>query len=161
MMDRTLFRHGAAVRVRNYEIDWQGIVHNAEYLLYFEVGRVTYLQELGVRVDVSAVQHESRVVVVRNEIDYRSPARFGETLTVHTGVAAVGETSFTFEGLIEEAVTGRPVAENVSVHVWLDPQGRRSVRVPEEFRTRVRAFEGRNCRFRTDREAGNPSPAGG
>ncbi len=159
-MDRTLFRHTVPVRVRNYEIDWQGIVHNAEYLHYFEVGRVAYLEELGVRVDITTIQHESRVVVARNEIDYRSPARFGETLMVHTRIAAVGETSFTFEGYIEEEGSGRAVAENISVHVWLDPEGRRPVPVPAGFRERVRAFEGRNCEFRALPASGNRLPGG-
>ena len=81
-MERTKFKHHTQVRVRNYEIDWQGIVHNANHLLYFEVGRVVYLGDVGIKVDINTIQHDSKVVVARNEIDYRSPARFGEVLDV-------------------------------------------------------------------------------
>ena len=36
-LDIAKFKHETQVKVRNYEIDWQGIVHNAVYLYYFEV----------------------------------------------------------------------------------------------------------------------------
>ena len=155
--DRALFRHSCRLRVRNYEIDWQGIVHNAVYLQYFETGRIAYLEELGVKVDIAAIQHDSRVVVARNEIDYRSPARFGQTLTVRTRVSRVGRTSFVFEGLLEDALTGRLVAENVSVHVWLDEAGGAPVPVPESFRRLVVAFEGRNLEIGPESDPQAPS----
>jgi len=141
-MDRSFFRHAVDLSIRNYEIDWQGIVHNGNILLYCEVGRIRYLQDLGLPVTVDSIQGDSRVVVARNEIDYRSPARFGEPLRVLTRVASIGTTSFTFEGIVEEAAAGRIIAENVSVHVWLDKITGEPVPVPEGFRTLVEKFEG-------------------
>ena len=63
---------------RSYEIDWQGIVHNAVYLHYFEVGRIEYLNTIGAKVDINTINLDSKVVLARNEIDYRNPARFGD-----------------------------------------------------------------------------------
>ncbi len=148
MSERQLFRHATRLQVRNYEIDWQGIVHNAIYLHYFETGRIAYLQSLGVRIDVNTIQHENRVVVARNEVDYRSPARFNESLIVLTRVAELGRTSFTFEGWIEEQSTSRLIAENRSVHVWLDGQNRAPVELPGTFVETVIKFEGKNCVIR-------------
>lgn len=141
-MDLSRFKHRTQVRVRNYEIDWQGIVHNANYLLYFEVGRVDYLEHLGIKVDINTIQHESKVVVARNEIDYRSAARFGEVLNVYTRVSFIRNTSFAFEGVLEESTTGRRVAENVSIHVWINHLTNQPLQVPEEFRRAVQRFEG-------------------
>jgi len=143
-MDRTKFKHHTQVRVRNYEIDWQGIVHNANHLLYFEVGRIAYLGDVGIKVDLNTIQHDSKVVVARNEIDYRSPARFGEVLDVYTRISYIRETSFAFEGFIEDSGGKRLISENVSVHVWLDHRTDRPLRVPEEFRKWVLRFEGSN-----------------
>lgn len=143
-MERTKFKHHTQVRVRNYEIDWQGIVHNANHLLYFEVGRVVYLGDVGIKVDINTIQHDSKVVVARNEIDYRSPARFGEVLDVYTRISYIRETSFVFEGFIEDSASKRLISENVSVHVWLDHRTDRPLRVPEEFRKWVQRFEGSN-----------------
>ena len=120
-MDKSLFKHKTQIRVRNYEVDWQGIVHNATHLLYFEVGRIEYLKHLGVKIDLTSIQNESRVVLVRNEIDYKSPARFDEVLNVYTRVSYIRNTSFGFEGIIEEASKKRFIAENLAIHVWLAP----------------------------------------
>ncbi len=79
-MDRLQFKHKTSIRVRNYEVDWQGIVHNANYLLYCEVGRIEYLRDLGAKVDMQSINGSSKVVLVRNEIDYKSSARFDELL---------------------------------------------------------------------------------
>jgi acyl-CoA thioester hydrolase len=74
---RRKFNHSVPLQVRNYEVDWQGIVHNAVYLQYFEIGRMEYLKRIGVRVDLHSIVNESKVVVARNEVDYRSSSTFG------------------------------------------------------------------------------------
>jgi acyl-CoA thioesterase FadM len=84
--------------------------------------------------------------VVRNEIDYLSPARFGETLDVFTRISFVRKSSFAFEAMMQEASTGRSVAANVSVHVWLDHRSDRPLLVPDSFRRKVSEFEGENAR---------------
>ncbi len=142
---RDKFRFKTQVRVRNYEIDWQGIVHNANYLLYCEIGRVEYLEQLGIKVDINTIQHESKVVVARNEIDYLSPARFGETLNVYTRISSIKNTSFIFEGILEESETQRRVATNVSIHVWLNHLTNQPMNVPDVFRRTVQKYEGENA----------------
>jgi len=144
-MDKSGFKHKVQVRVRNYEIDWQGIVHNANYLLYFEVGRVAYLEHVGIKVDMDTIQRESKVVLVRNEIDYRSPARFGEVIDVHTRISFIKESSFAFEGILEETSGTRRIAENVAIHVWLDHRTDKPRQVPEDFRRRIQNFEGKDA----------------
>jgi len=136
------FRFTTALRVRNYEVDWQGIVHNAAYLLYFETGRVEYLEHMGVPMDEASVRGPSRVVVARNEIDYLAPARYGDRIEVHTRVASVGTTSIVFEGVLRGAADGAVLAKNVCVLVWLDGASGRPAPVPERFRGRIAEFEG-------------------
>jgi acyl-CoA thioester hydrolase len=142
MLDKAKFKHKIHIPVRNYEIDWQGIVHNANYLLYCEVGRVAYLEEIGIKVDINSIQHESKVVVARNEIDYLSPARFGEIISVHTRISYIRNSSFAFEGILEESRSNRRIAENISIHVWLDHRTDEPTTVTDEFRRSVQRFEG-------------------
>ncbi len=142
-MDYSKFKHSTQVRVRNYEVDWQGVVHNANYLLYFEVGRVEYLKHLGVKLDLSTIKNENRVVLVRNEINYKSPANFDELLGIYTRITYIKNTSFTFEGYIQEVTSKRLVAENLAVHVWLHPQTGEPITVSGNFREVVEKFEGK------------------
>lgn len=148
-MDKRLFRHQTELKVRNYEVDWQGVVHNAVYLHYFEVGRIEYLNQLGAKVDINSINHESKVVLARNEIDYRSSARFGDSIRVYSRVSAIKNSSFIFEGIIERVSTQEILAENVAVHVWLDPRTNSSTPVPNTFRKMVQEFEGSNCIIQT------------
>lgn len=145
MLDKSKFKFKTQVRVRNYEIDWQGIVHNANYLLYCEVGRVAYLEHVGVKVDINSIQHESKIVVVRNEIDYRSPAKFDDLLDVYTRISFIRDASFAFEGILEHSKSKTLIVENVSFHVWLDFRTNRPTQVPMEFRSVIRKFEGDNA----------------
>ncbi len=142
MIDKSKFRHVETVRVRSNEVDWQGVVHNAVYLHYFEVGRMGYFESVGFPVVTDADATDWRVVIGRNEIDYRSAARFNDLLTVHTRISWIRNSSFAIQGYIEQAKTGIMVAENVSLHVWLDRHTNQPITVPQFFRNLIRSYEG-------------------
>jgi acyl-CoA thioester hydrolase len=144
-MDRSQFRHVHQVRVRSYEVDWQGIVHNTNYLRYFEVGRIDYLKHIGATVDMKTIQGEGKVVLVRNEIDYDSPAFFDELLAIYTRISFIKNSSFAMEGIMERIGDGQPISRNTAYHVWLDPASNRPKTISDEFRKLVQNFEGDNC----------------
>lgn len=141
-MDLKKFKHKTQIKVRNYEVDWQGIVHNAIYLQYFEVGRVEYLKHLGLKLDLNTIRNESKVVLVRNEIDYKSSAHFDDLLDIYSRIVYIKNTSFVFEGMIMHSTAGRLIAENTAVHVWINPRTGEPIRVNNEFRSTVQKFEG-------------------
>jgi acyl-CoA thioesterase FadM len=102
-----------------------------------------YFQSLGFPIMLEEPQSlEWKIVIGRNEIDYRSAARFSETLDVYTRIAWIRNTSYALQGFIEEAKTKRLIAENVSIHVWLDKVSDKPIVVPDFFRKMVRQFEG-------------------
>jgi acyl-CoA thioester hydrolase len=146
-MDKTLFRHTTEIRVRNYEVDWQGIVHNAVYLKYFEVGRIEYLKHLKVELNHDVIQSKNKIVLVRNEIDYKAPAHFDDVLRVYTRTAAIRNTSFVMEGILERLSDGAIIAENVAVHVWLDPHTNCPKTVSDDYRKLIQEFEGSACQI--------------
>ena len=141
-MDRSKFKFKTEIRVRNYEVDWQGIVHNAVYLLYFETGRIEYFRALGLRIDLESIKHGNRMVLVRNEINYRAPAKFDDLLDVHTRISAIRNTSYVMEGLLLVHRSDKLIGENVAVHVWLDPNTDRPKTISDTFRKAVQQFEG-------------------
>jgi acyl-CoA thioester hydrolase len=141
-MEAGKFRFKIDLRVRNYEVDWQGIVHNTVYLLYCEVGRVEYLKHIGATVDLNTINGINKIVLSRNEINYIKPARFDMMLEVYTRISEIGNSSFIFESLIIDPESGELIAENRAYHVWLDSEENSPQRVPEDFRKIVRDFEG-------------------
>lgn len=144
-MDSAVFKHQIQLRVRSYEVDWQGIVHNSNYIRYFEVGRIEYLRHAGAQIDMESIQGHGKVVLVRHEMDYEVPALFDEILTIGTRVSFIRNSSFAMEGIMEKSASGTIVARTVATHVWLDPTTNKPRTIDDNFRKLIQQFEGSNC----------------
>lgn len=71
------------VKVRYQETDQMGVVYHANYLVWFELGRTAFIEELGFQYHE---MEESGVVspVVDANIQFKQPLRYGQTARVHT-----------------------------------------------------------------------------
>jgi acyl-CoA thioester hydrolase len=70
------------VRVYYEDTDAAGVVYYANYLRYLERARTEWLAAAGVTLRALKIEHNVVFVVHRLEIDYRRPARLGDSLTV-------------------------------------------------------------------------------
>jgi len=139
------FKHKFPVRVRNYHVDSQGIVHNAIYLEYCETGRVEYVRELGVHLLPTGVyDHGIMINVKRNEINYEAPAYVDDLIHVHTRISYIKNSSFCFEHLITHSDTGKLLVTQKSVQVNLNPSTKRPERLPDNLREIIIKFEGKD-----------------
>lgn len=83
------------VRVRFCETDLMGIVHHANYLVYFEAARVDYLHKRGISYE-AWVREGIHLPVVRTSLRYRKPARFDDHLIVEARCAELTRVTLTF-----------------------------------------------------------------
>jgi acyl-CoA thioester hydrolase len=109
------------IRIYYEDTDCGGVVYYANYLKYFERARTGYLDARGVSV-VRLRDQGTQFVVVHAELDYRSPARYGDTLVVETALAAIGRASITFAHVLRERTSGRLVVEGSAKLVTVDDQ---------------------------------------
>jgi acyl-CoA thioester hydrolase len=73
------------IRVRYAETDRMGLLHHANYLVYFEQGRTELLRSLGLA--YKDIEDQGYLLVLtRAEVRYRSPARYDDLLTLRTTV---------------------------------------------------------------------------
>ncbi len=144
-MDRAKFKHVIQLRVRSYEVDWQGVVHNSNYLRYFEVGRVEYFRHIGATIDMKSIQGDAKIVLVRHEIDYDAPATYDDVLTVGTRISFIRNSSFGMEGILERESTGLVLSRTIALHVWLNSSTNRPQVIGDDFRKLVQSFEGSEC----------------
>ncbi len=73
-----------------------GIVHHANYLTYFEAGRVNWLHRRGVSYDIWTKQG-IHLPVVETHLRYRKAARFDDVLVVETTCALVTRVTVRFD----------------------------------------------------------------
>lgn len=84
------------LRVRYGECDPQGIVFNANYLLYFDVA-FTELWRAAVGPWQEMLEHGMDAVVAEANINFRAPARYDEEIQLHAQVLRLGSTAITTE----------------------------------------------------------------
>jgi len=109
------------IRIYYEDTDCGGVVYYANYLKYFERARTQYLEERGLSV-AGLRDQGTQFVVVHAEVDYRSPARYGDTLVIETSLARMSQVSFTFAHVLRERASGRIVVEGSAKLVTVDDQ---------------------------------------
>src|ERR1700677_4305217 len=72
------------VRVRYAETDQMGIVYYANYLVWFEIGRVELLRSLGLAYSQLETDHQCILPVVEANCRYKSPARYDDEILIET-----------------------------------------------------------------------------
>lgn len=141
--DKTKYKHLFQLRVRNFQVDSQGIVHNAIYLEYCEIGRVEYVRNLGIQLLPTGIFDDGvKINVKRNEINYESPATVDDLLDIYTRISYIKNSSFCFEHLIFHHNTGRLLVTQKSVQVNLNPATNRPERLPDDLRKIIINYEG-------------------
>jgi acyl-CoA thioester hydrolase len=111
------------IRIYYEDTDCGGVVYYGNYLKYFERARTHYLEDRGLSV-AELMRAGTMFVVVHAEVDYRSPARYGDRLTVETVVSDMTAASFTFSHVIRERESRRVVVEGSARLAATDGNGK-------------------------------------
>jgi acyl-CoA thioester hydrolase len=125
------------LRVRYGECDPQGIVFNANYLLYFDVA-FTELWRAAVGPWQEMVERGYDAVVAEAHLRFRSPARFDDVLALQARIAELGTTSITTE--IEVVRDGEVLVAGRLRHVCVDAQTWAKTELPEWIREGLSRF---------------------
>ena len=142
------FRLITPLRVRYAECDLQGIVFNANYLAFADVGLTEYLRALMAEVTGSDkrdamlgfIGHFGGDNWVRHaDVDFRAPGKADDLLDIAVRITRFGKTSYTAlchilrEDELLNAIT--------LTYVWFDPETEQVAPVSQKFIDAVTAFE--------------------
>lgn len=89
------------VRVYYEDTDAGGVVFYANYLKFFERARTEWLRHLGFNQSELSKKYGFGFVVVGTQLQYKSPARLDDLLTIKTRVKRIGNASIDFEQICE------------------------------------------------------------
>jgi acyl-CoA thioester hydrolase len=125
------------LRVRYGECDPQGIVFNANYLLYFDVA-FTELWRAAVGPWQEMVERGIDAVVAEANLRFRAPARFDDVLRLEARVAELGRTSLRTE--IDVVRDGTVLVEGWLRHVTVETSTWGKTELPDWVRDGLRRF---------------------
>ena len=122
--------HEIAIRVRYAETDRMGLLHHAQYFVYFEAGRTELLRRRGLSYrDIEDAGHF--LVIVELGCKFRRPAHYDDLLTVRTTVTRVTHVKIVHR--YEVRRDGLLLAEGHSTLACVDRDGRPQ-QLPEVLR---------------------------
>jgi len=122
------------IRIYYHHTDSGGVVYYAKYLEFLEEARTEFFKDKGISYE-EMVKQGTQFVVARQEIDYKAPAFYGDTLSIDTRLSEVGRVKLDFTYEIKNQnnqviSTARTIM--VCVNGNLKPQG-----IPEEIRNKL------------------------
>ncbi len=120
------------LRVRYAETDQMGVVYYANFLVWFEIGRVELLRQLGFDYKTMEVEDDCFIPVVEVSCRYKAPARYDDELIIETQVAAMRGAVLKFRYRILRANDAQVLAEGETTHVVTDRTLRKRA-LPEKY----------------------------
>jgi acyl-CoA thioester hydrolase len=110
------------VRVRYAETDQMGVVYHANHFIWFEIGRVEFMRQLGFTYRDMEREHGCFIPVVDARCRYKSPARYDDEIIVRTHLKNVRESVIHFGYQLVRADDGEVLAEGETTHMVIDAQ---------------------------------------
>ena len=132
------------VRVRYAETDQMGIVYYANYLVWFEIGRVEVLRTLDLSYRKLESEYECILPVIEASCRYRSPARYDDVIQIETSPSLLRGSVIKFAYQIyrkanQDGKQRELLAEGETVHVVCDDQLNKKP-LPEKYAAALRAM---------------------
>jgi acyl-CoA thioester hydrolase len=124
-----MYTHCSNVRVRYGETDQMGYVYYGNYPLYYEVGRVEAMRNLGI--PYRLLEEKGIMLPVRSmEISYRAAAKYDDLLKIETSIEELEGTRIVFS---HRVFNEDDVLLNTAkiVLIFVDAENKRPIKVPE------------------------------
>ena len=130
------------IRVRYAETDQMGVVYHANHFIWFEVGRVELLRQLGFSYKDMEEQDNCFIAVVDARCRYKAPAVYDDEILVRTRLKNIRESMIHFGYELVRVVDGTLLAEGETTHIVADAQMQKTT-LPEKYMKVFREAVGR------------------
>ena len=122
----------ARLRVRYAETDKMGVVYHANFVVWFEVGRVELLRQLGFEYRRMEKEDNCHIPVVDLRVRYKSPALYDDEIVVRTSLKNVRSSLLHFGYEVLRASDGTLLATGESTHIVIGDDFQRRP-LPEKY----------------------------
>jgi len=125
--------HETTVRVRYAETDQMGVVYHANYLVWFEVGRVELMRARGIEYKRMEIDDDCHIVVVEASCRYLASALYDEVICVRTRIADSRSRTIRFGYEVLRDTDRQLLATGETLHVICGSNGKPKM-LPEKYR---------------------------
>ncbi|MBD3878154.1 MAG: acyl-CoA thioesterase [Quinella sp. 1Q5] len=121
-------------RVKFFDTDVMGVAHHANYIRWFETGRVEFLRELGI--DLNEMMSDGILFpIVEITAKFHAPAKFDDELEIVTTAEALTKAKMKFDYVIRRRGEEKVLAEGTSTNVFTS--GGKICRLPDKYYSRL------------------------
>lgn len=129
------------IRVRYAETDQMGVVYHANHFIWFEVGRVELLRQLGFSYKNMELKDDCFIAVVDARCRYKAPVHYDDEVVIRTFLQSVRDKVIHFGYELLSAASGILLAEGETTHIVANAQ-MKPRRLPEKYMTVLRSALG-------------------
>ena len=130
------------LRVRYAETDQMGVVYHSNHFVWFEIGRVELLRQLGFSYREMEQDDGCFIAVVDARCRYRAPAHYDDEIIVRTHLKNVRDSVIHFGYELVRVGDGILLAEGETTHIVTDAEMKMAA-LPEKYMKAFRAAVGR------------------
>lgn len=118
--------------VNFYDTDAMAVVHHANYIRWFETGRVAYLHKYGI--DLNDMMEDGYVFPITEvRAKYHSPGRFDDNLVIETRGKSLTKAKMAFTYRIFNRATGTLLVTGFTQNVFTHKETGKITRLPEKY----------------------------
>lgn len=139
MASNANLKHLTSIQIRFNDLDILGHVNNAVYQHYYDFARLRYFSDvLGNSLDWK----EFGVIMAGININYLKPILMEDTISVRSSVKSLGDKSLTMVQEIINTVSQDIHSNSEATMVGFSSLRNETMRIPENWRENISAFEG-------------------
>ena len=129
------------LRVRYAETDQMNVVYHANYIVWFEVGRVEFMRQLGITYKHMEEQDQMHLPVAEVRCRFKASARYDDEIVIRTRIQRMRSALLQFGYEIVRAEDGALLAEGESTHVSVNAKMEKTP-FPEKYMSVFRQAAG-------------------
>jgi acyl-CoA thioester hydrolase len=122
----------AKLRVRYAETDKMGVVYHSNFIVWFEVGRVELLRQIGFRYRDLEREHDCHIAVADVRCRYKSPAYYDDELIIRTRLKNMRRSMLAFHYEVIRPADETLLAKGETTHIVVNSRFEKT-ELPEKF----------------------------
>ena len=124
-------------RIRYYELDPQGIMHNANYLAFYDQAVVEYFRDLDYDYEKEIEETNKDFHTVQDIVQYNKPLYFDDEIEIGLKIKDVGNTSMTWIMAMFIKGTGELASASEIVHVYTDMKTSKPTTITDDLKKKL------------------------